>query len=136
MPQFVIDRVIDALNDQSKPVKGSKIGILGIAYKKDVDDHRESPSFRLMELLIDRGAEVSYCDPHVPEVPAMRSFNVPKLTGRDMSPEYLQSLDCVLNSTDHSCIDYQEILNHSKLVVDTRNAMGKLTDPDGKVFKA
>jgi UDP-N-acetyl-D-glucosamine dehydrogenase len=137
MPQFVIDRVIEALNDQAKPVKGSKIGILGIAYKKDVDDHRESPSFRLMELLIARGAEVSYCDPHVPEVPvSMRSFNVPKLTGKDMSPEYLQSLDCVLISTDHSCFDYQEILNHSKLVVDTRNAMGKLDDPDGKVFKA
>ena len=137
MPQFVVDRVIEALNSHSKPVKGSKIGILGIAYKKDVDDHRESPSFRLMELLIDRGAEVSYCDPHIPEVPvSMRSFNVPKLTGSDMSSEYLQSLDCVLVSTNHSCFDYQEILDHSKLVVDTRNAMGKLADPDGKVFKA
>jgi UDP-N-acetyl-D-glucosamine dehydrogenase len=122
MPQFVIDRTTDALNSLSKSVRGAKIGILGIAYKKDIDDPRESPSFKIMELLEARGAILSYSDPHIPQIPSMRSFQVPQLSSEPLTAEYLESLDCVIIATDHTAFDYRLILDKSKLVVDTRNA--------------
>ena len=136
MPLYVINRLAEALNDHGKPIKGSKIGILGMAYKKDVDDHRESPSFKLMEILLERGAEVSYCDPHVPTLPKMRHYDVPAMSTQKPEPGYWSSLDCTLISTDHSLFDWEEIVSHSKLVVDTRNATKEIASGREKIWKA
>ena len=136
MPLYVINRLAEALNEQGKPIKGSKIGILGMAYKKDVDDPRESPSFKLMEILLDRGADVSYCDPHVPTLPKMRHYDVPEMSSEQPGPAYWSSLDCVLISTDHSLFDWDEIVANAKLVVDTRNATNKISAGKEKIWKA
>ncbi len=136
MPQFVIHRLAEALNDAGKPIKGSKIGILGLAYKKDIDDHRESPSFKLIELLLARGADVSYCDPHVPTVPKMRHYDIEGMTTEQPGPEYWSSLDCVLISTDHTLFDWDEVVKHARLVIDTRNATKDVTEGREKIFKA
>ena len=136
MPQFVIHRLAEALNDVGKPIKRSKIGILGLAYKKDIDDHRESPSFKLIELLLERGADISYCDPHVPKVPKMRHYDIEELTTEEPTPEYWSSLDCTLISTDHSLFDWDEVVKHSNLVIDTRNATKNVTEGREKIFKA
>ncbi len=122
MPAYVVSKVADALNERGKPVKGSKVAILGMAYKKDVDDPRESPGFELMDLLLHKGAEVSYNDPHIPELPAMRRYPHLRMTSRPLTPEYLRSQDCVLIATDHSAYDWPWIVEHTQLVVDTRNA--------------
>ncbi len=127
MPDYVVERVSLALNDQGKPVKGSKICILGVAYKRDVDDPRESPSFRLLELLAARGAELTYNDPHIPVLPSMRHYQVPELTSQELTPEFLAEQDCVLIATDHSAYDYGQIVAQSQLVVDTRNATAGVT---------
>lgn len=136
MPEYVIDRVIDALNDQGKPVRGSKICILGMAYKKDVDDPRESPSFRLMELLQKRGADLSYHDPHIPALPKMRSFDVPSLRSEPLTDDFLASCDCLLIATDHSAVDYARAVRLSRCVVDTRNATAQVTDGREKIYRA
>jgi UDP-N-acetyl-D-glucosamine dehydrogenase len=136
MPQYVVHRVAEALNEMGKPIKGSQIGIFGVAYKKDVDDPRESPSFKLMELLSASGAQLSYCDPHIPKLPKMRHFDVPALQSQDPSPEYLASLDCVLIATDHSAFNWESIVKHAPLVVDTRNATKDVTEGREKIFKA
>jgi len=136
MPLYVINRLAEALNDHGKPIKGSKIGILGMAYKKDVDDHRESPSFKLMEILLERGADVSYCDPHVPTLPKMRHYDVPAMSTQKPEPSYWNSLDCTLISTDHSLFDWEEIVTNSKLVVDTRNATKEVVSGREKIWKA
>lgn len=136
MPLFVLAKVIEALNERRKPVNGSKIGILGVAYKKDVDDPRESPAFKLMELLGSRGAQLSYSDPHIPKLPSMRNFEVPMLVSEELTPGYLASLDCVLIATDHSSFDYELIRDHAQLVVDTRNAMAKVGGDATNVVKA
>ena len=114
MPIYVVNRVAEALNQAGKPINGSKIGILGVAYKKDVDDPRESPSFKLIELLAERGAVISYSDPHIPVLPKMRSFDVPELSSESLTPEYLGDLDCALIATDHTAFDYAAIVNGSK----------------------
>lgn len=129
MPRYVIARLAEFLNDQAKPIRGSKICLLGVAYKKDVDDPRESPSFVLMELLLARGAKLSYSDPHVPSLPPMRHHDLPQLTSEELTAEFLQSLDCVLIATDHSDFDYQSIVEHAPLVVDTRNATKAIQGP-------
>ncbi len=131
MPEWVIEKVSLALNDHSKCVKGSKIGVLGVAYKKNVDDPRESPAFRIMELLEARGAVLSYHDPHVPVLPAMRSFAVPKLASAPLTSEWLSSQDCVVIVTDHTSVDYQLVAKHSRLVIDTRAAL-RFVDPTVK----
>jgi len=136
MPRYVIERLTEALNDRGKPVKGSKIAVLGVAYKRDVDDPRESPSFELMELLIERGAVVSYSDPHIPRLPSMRSFDVPPMTSRSLTPEYLADQDCVLIATDHSAYDYKFVVENAPLVVDTRNATRDVTGAREKIWKA
>lgn len=136
MPLYVIHRLAEALNQAGKPIKGSKIGIFGISYKKDVDDPRESPSFKLMELLAERGAELSYCDPHIPTLPAMRNFDVPKLSHNEPSPAYVGSLDCVLIATDHSVFNWNEIIKSANLIVDTRNATQSVTSHREKIHKA
>lgn len=136
MPDYVISKLTTALNDVGKPVNGSRVGIFGIAYKKDVDDPRESPSFRLLELLGALKADLSYVDPHVPELPEMRSFAVPKLNTSELTVDYLESLDAVIISTDHSLFDYQLIADHASLVVDTRNAMAPTSPSRAVIVKA
>ena len=103
------------------PPKGSKILILGIAYKCDVSDPRESPSFVVMEQLLARGAQVSYSDPHVPRLPKMRRHHI-EMDSLPLTPDLLAKHDCALILTDHSAYDWPWIVEHSQLVVDTRNA--------------
>lgn len=136
MPIYVVTRLSEALNDQGKPIRGSKIGVLGVAYKKDVDDPRESPSFKLMELLLERGADLSYNDPHIPTLPKMRHFDVPAMESTELTPAWLESLDCVLIATDHSAYDYDMIVKHAPLVIDTRNATVNVTEGREKICKA
>jgi UDP-N-acetyl-D-glucosamine dehydrogenase len=121
MPAYVTGRVAEFLNEHGKPLKGSKILILGVAYKRDVDDPRESPSFVIMEQLLARGAVLSYNDPHVPRLPKMRRHKL-EMDSQTLTPELLASQDCVLILTDHSAYDWPWIAQHAKLVVDTRNA--------------
>jgi UDP-N-acetyl-D-glucosamine dehydrogenase len=136
MPDYVVARVTEALNDVAKPVRGSKIAILGVAYKKDVDDPRESPSFKLMELLQSRGAKLSYNDPHIPILPSMRHFAVPDLTSDELTSDYLSSQDCVVIATDHSTYDWDFIVKHSPLVIDTRNATKNVKHQRERIYKA
>ena len=132
MPEYVVHRLVEALNDRGKPLRGSKIAVLGVAYKKDVDDPRESPSFELMELLLAGGAVLTYNDPHVPRLPRMRHYNVPDMASCPLTPEYLAAQDCVLIATDHSAYDYDFIVRHARLVIDTRNATKKVSGGDGR----
>jgi UDP-N-acetyl-D-glucosamine dehydrogenase len=136
MPTYVVGRVADALNDQGLAVKGSKVLLLGMAYKKDVDDPRESPGFELMERLVEKGAEVEYNDPHIPSLPSMRRYPALKRDSRELSADYLGSRDCVLIVTDHSSYDWPWIVEHSRLVVDTRNATRGLVAPKGRIVRA
>ncbi len=135
MPYFVVQRVMEALNEQGKSLKGAKLLILGAAYKKDVDDDRESPSYKLMELLSEKGAEVAYNDPHIPALRPTRKYNF-SLTSTPINAEVLQEVDCVLVATNHSLYDYPFILKHAPLIVDTRNVFSGLPDPDKKIFMA
>jgi UDP-N-acetyl-D-glucosamine dehydrogenase len=136
MPLYVINRVTEALNEVGKPVRGSKICILGVAYKMDVDDPRESPSFELMELLLARGAVLSYNDPHVPKVPKMRRHKTLDMTSQPLDPVFLASQDCVLIATGHTAYDYDFIVKHSRLIVDTRNATKNVRSGREKIRKA
>jgi UDP-N-acetyl-D-glucosamine dehydrogenase len=136
MPTYVVNRVIAALNEAGKPLKGSKICLLGVAYKKDVDDPRESPSFELMELLGAGGAVLSYNDPHVPKLPKMRHHDVPAMDSTPLDAKFLASQDCVLIATDHSAYDYGFIVQNSRLVVDTRNATKSVRQGREKIRKA
>ncbi|WP_417382070.1 nucleotide sugar dehydrogenase [Gimesia sp.] len=136
MPRYVIDRLAEFLNQQAKPLKGSKICMLGVAYKKDVDDPRESPSFHLLDLLLERGVEFTYNDPHIPKLPKMRHHNVPAMESQELTPEYLSAQDCVLIATDHTAYDYDFIVKHSKMILDTRNATKNVTSGREKIFKA
>ena len=135
MPEYVITRLAEFLNEIGKPIKGSKIALLGMAYKKDVDDPRESPSFVLMEMLLARGAELTYNDPHIPRLPKMRHHDVPDMDSQELTPEYLAAQDCVLIATAHSAYDPQFIVEHSKLVVDTRNLTKEITVGREKIRK-
>lgn len=136
MPHYVIEKVSDALNQQMKAVKGSKVTLLGMAYKKDVDDPRESPGFELMQLLLEKGAEVEYNDPHIPTLPPMRRYPQIRRTSQTLSPAYLHSRDCVLIVTDHSLYDWAWIVDHSRLIVDTRNATKHITKGRERIIKA
>jgi len=136
MPEYVVGRLAEFLNENSKPIKGSKICLLGMAYKKDVDDPRESPSFVLMDLLRERGADLSYNDPHIPKLPKMRHHDVPDLTSQDLTPEFLAEQDCVLIATDHTSYDYEMIVRHAPLVLDTRNATKNVKAGREKIRKA
>ena len=122
MPQYVINRVIWALNRHKKPLNGSRVLVLGLSYKPDVDDTRESPSFELIDLLNQAGAEVEYSDPHIPESKPVRKYSMKK-TSVEITPETLASFDLVLVSTNHADFDYAMIANHANLIVDTRDAM-------------
>jgi UDP-N-acetyl-D-glucosamine dehydrogenase len=127
MPYFVVEKVMEALNEVGKSLKGSKILILGLAYKKDVDDARETPAFKVIELLNARGAVVDYNDPYIPVAPETRNY---KLNRRsiELTVENLASYDCVVVTTDHSVYQPDFIAEHSRLVVDTRNLIKKPSD--------
>lgn len=135
MPHYVIERVGNALNDRTKPIRGSKILMLGMAYKKDIDDPRESPGFEIMELLLQKGAQVSYNDPHIPDLPSMRHYPGLKMKSTPLSPEMLRSQDAILIVTDHSAYDWNMIVEHASLVIDTRNACKDVKSRE-KIIKA
>jgi UDP-N-acetyl-D-glucosamine dehydrogenase len=122
MPYFVVQRVGEALNEQGKALKGAKVLVLGAAYKKDVDDPRESPGLKIISLLQGKGSVVSYHDPHIPHLKGGRNFPDLNLRSVDLSPENLAMADCVLLVTDHSAYDYAWIASQARLIVDTRNA--------------
>ncbi|KAE8241711.1 hypothetical protein A4X03_0g8105 [Tilletia caries] len=122
MPHYVVDKTIGALNTYGKAVKGSKILVLGIAYKRDVDDVRESPSVFIMELLRDLGADVAYSDSNLPHFPEMREHDF-DLSSMPLTPENIRAQDAVLLLTDHSDVDYDLVAREARLVIDTR---GKL----------
>jgi UDP-N-acetyl-D-glucosamine dehydrogenase len=135
MPHYVVNRLGDALNDRGRPIKGSRVCVLGAAYKKDVDDVRESPSMEIMELLLRRGAVVSYHDPHVAALPVMRRHNL-GLKSERLTPEFLSGLHAVLIITDHSAVDYGQVVRHAPLVVDTRNATRSVTEHRERIVRA
>jgi len=126
MPYFVVERVAEALNEQGKPLKGSKILVLGIAYKKDVDDNRESPGVKIMDILMQRGADVRYNDPYVPHCAGMRHYPHIDMPSEPLSEELFREVDCVLLTADHSAYDYAWIASQAPLIVDTRNAFAKV----------
>ncbi len=136
MPRYVISRLTEFLNDLGKPIRGTRICLLGMAYKKDVDDPRESPSFELMELLLARGAVLTYNDPHIPSLPKMRHYDVPEMNSSALTADYLQSQDCVLIATDHSDYDYDFIVRNSRMVLDTRNATKHVTEGRERIYRA
>jgi len=134
MPEYVVERLSIALNERGIPVKGSHVLVLGLAYKPDVDDPRESPAFEIIDLLLARGAEVSYHDPHIPTAPRMRSWpDLPPMASVELTASGLQAIDAALIVTDHHAVDYELILEHAPLVVDTR---GVLRHRNGKVRRA
>jgi UDP-N-acetyl-D-glucosamine dehydrogenase len=136
MPRYVVERVAEALNDDGKAVRGSKVCVLGAAYKKDVDDPRESPAFEIMELLQARGAVVTYNDPHVPSLPRLRHHPTLHLDSTPLTPAFLAQQDCVLIVTDHSAYDFDVIAEHAQLIVDTRNATANCAATDCRIVKA
>ncbi|MBW1992046.1 MAG: nucleotide sugar dehydrogenase, partial [Deltaproteobacteria bacterium] len=122
MPYFVVDRAAEALNRHGQALKGSRVLVLGIAYKKDVDDNRESPGVKIIDLLQQRGAVVSYHDPHIPRCAGMRHYPHLDLESVPLTSETLRQTDLVILVTDHSCLDYPWIAREARLIVDTRNA--------------
>jgi UDP-N-acetyl-D-glucosamine dehydrogenase len=135
MPHYVVHRTLEAMNDRKKSLKGSKVLVLGLAYKKDIDDVRESPSLELIELLRDKGAVVDFNDPFIPETHKQRKYDL-KMKSRPLSAAMLKKYDAVVIATDHSCYDYKWIVKNSKLVVDSRNATANVKVGRNKIVKA
>lgn len=136
MPQYVVSRLMDALNDRKKSLNGSRVLISGVAYKKDVDDMRESPSLKLIKLLREKGAAVDYYDPFIPEIPSTREH--PELAGEKSIAWDLRRIaayDAVLIATDHTAIDYGELVDAAQLIVDTRNATALIPRGREKIIK-
>jgi UDP-N-acetyl-D-glucosamine dehydrogenase len=134
MPHYVIEKLQNALNERGKAVKGSKVLVLGLAYKKDVDDARESPAFEIIDALTRRGAAISYHDPHVPALPRTRAWpNLAPMSSEVLTPDALAAKDAVVIVTDHSAVDYEMVLRHAPLVVDSR---GVYRQPALNVVKA
>jgi UDP-N-acetyl-D-glucosamine dehydrogenase len=137
MPEYVVERVAAALNEAGKPLKGSRVLILGLSYKPNISDDRESPSYRLMDLLDERGAEVAYHDPHVPVIQQSREHgHWAGLESVSWDRQTIDSFDAIVISTDHASVDYSALAEWGRLVVDTRNAMAGIDTPQGKVWKA
>ncbi len=132
MPEWVFRKVATALNERQRPVHGSRILALGIAYKRNVDDMRELPAVRVMELLRAAGARLDYTDPHVPVFPEMREHHF-DLSSVELSPQVVQGYDCVVVLTDHDAFDYDMIAEHASLIVDSR---GRYRAPRDNVVKA
>jgi UDP-N-acetyl-D-glucosamine dehydrogenase len=135
MPYYVVQKTIEALNERGKSIKGAKVLILGMAYKKDVDDMRESPSLVLYELFEKKGAIVDYNDPYIPEIPPLRKYDIHKKS-KPLTKTVLSSYDCVVIATDHSDYDGDFIARNSKLIIDTRNLIKNTEKYKDKVVKA
>ena len=135
MPQYVIARVTQALNESKQALKGSKVLVLGLAYKKDIDDLRESPSIVLIEMLQALGAKVDYNDPYIPRTPRQREHDL-RMRSVPLSATRLATYDCVLIATDHGAYDYDWIVKHARLVVDSRNATAAVSTGRRKIVKA
>ncbi|MFC1502680.1 nucleotide sugar dehydrogenase, partial [bacterium] len=135
MPYWVVRKIMEALNSVKKSLNGAKLLILGAAYKKDVDDMRESPTLKLIEILEEKGAQVSYNDPHIPVMPNVRKYQFDMKSVR-LTPQSLKSYDAVIISTDHSIYDYNFIAEHAQLVIDTRNAMKDVKKNKDHIIKA
>lgn len=123
MPHWVVEKITDALNERSKAIKGSRILVLGLAYKKNIDDTRESPAVEIMDLLQAKGAHIDYSDPHVPVFPRKRDYHF-DLQSVTLTPESIASYDCLVLATDHDGFDYPQLLQHARLIVDTRGRLG------------
>jgi UDP-N-acetyl-D-glucosamine dehydrogenase len=136
MPHHVVDRTMDALNEQGKALKGARVLILGLAYKKNIDDLRESPSIRLIELFREKGAHVSYHDPYCPKMKEMRHQPKYMLEMESVPLQTAKEADVVVIATDHDCIDYQQLVRDASLVIDTRNATRNVTFGKDKVRTA
>ncbi len=137
MPAHVVHRTMEALNDRGRALKGARILVLGLAYKADVADHRESPAFHLFDLLQQRGAEVDYHDPLIPEIGPTRDN--PERAGMKSAPwtsENLRSFDAAIICTAHRAVDYADLARHVSLIIDTRNAMAPIATLPGQVWKA
>lgn len=122
MPDWVVQKTADALNERGKPLKGSKILILGLAYKKNVSDSRESPAVEILDKLMKKGALVDYSDPHVPTFPKKRHYNY-RMNSVALSPDIISDFDCIVLITDHDDVNYAQLIEHATLVVDTRNRL-------------
>ena len=137
MPLYVIHRVAEALNERRKPVKGSRILVLGLAYKPNVDDDRESPSYVLMDLLAERGAKVSYHDPYVPIIKVTREHaHWAGTKSVEWKRESIAGFDLVLIATNHACVEYKQLADWAGCIVDTRNAMANIRTKEHQVWKA
>ncbi len=132
MPEYVVSKLMDGLNNAGKPLRGSKVLVLGVAYKKNVDDMRESPSVEIMELVRAKGAQVAYSDPHVPVFPKMREHHF-SLSSEQLTGKNLIKFDAVILATDHDKFDYELIKNSAKLIIDSR---GKFREPADHIVKA
>ena len=130
MPDYVIRRIIKALSEQGKALKGAKILVLGVAYKKDIDDMRESPALTLIEMLIKEGAEVSYHDPHIPRIGGLRSHTL-EMDSVELDMDKLGEYDLVLIAADHNVFPYNEIWDRAKLIVDTRGVYQDRDEGEG-----
>ncbi len=135
MPEYVVEKTAESLNDDCKSVKGSKILVVGLAYKPNIDDTRETPAAEIIELLAQRGAVVSYHDPHVPKFPNMRNYKF-DMNSVNLDQSTLEAADCVIIVTDHKAIEWSSIGDHAQLVIDTRNAMNSLSDCKARIVKA
>ena len=135
MPDYVIHRLLIALNERGKALKGAKVLVLGLAYKPDVDDMRESPSIHLIEKLKGLGAAVAYNDPYIPKAPRQREHDL-RMVSLELTKQNLAAQDAVIISTNHADYDYARIVKHSKLVVDARNACAGVTGGREKIVKA
>jgi UDP-N-acetyl-D-glucosamine dehydrogenase len=132
MPEYVVSKLTEGLNGLGKSLKGSSILVLGLAYKKNVGDPRESPAAEILSLLVERGATVEYSDPHIPSFPAMRNYQF-ELVSRELNAELLQSFDAAVLVTDHDDFDYDLIKEHATLIIDSR---GRYRDPAPHIVKA
>ena len=135
MPDYVVSRLQDALNGAGRALSGAKVLVLGAAYKKDVDDHRESPSIAIIEKLMAKGAAVNYNDPHIPRFAKQREHDI-RLESAPLTAELLTSQDAVVIATDHTAYDYDWIVEHSRIVIDSRNATKNVKRNREKIFKA
>jgi UDP-N-acetyl-D-glucosamine dehydrogenase len=133
MPYHVVESIAAALDMQKKSLRGSKLLVLGVAYKKDVDDLRESPTLKIMEILQKRGVEFDYNDPYFPQLHKMRHYDYSQMKSVPLNPETLGKYDAVVIATDHSSYDYGAIVDASKLVIDTRNATRRVIRQRNKI---
>jgi UDP-N-acetyl-D-glucosamine dehydrogenase len=134
MPYHVVDSIADALNHQKKSLKGAKLLVLGVAYKKDVDDLRESPTLKIMEILRKRGAEFDYNDPYFPQLHKMRHYDYSNMKSVPLNAEMLGKYDAVIIATDHSSYDYSAIVDAARMVIDTRNATRRVIRNRQKIY--